>query len=147
MSLMCPPVVGQNRLARRVFGWSREGSMMEATPGLPCLNLKSSENCHRCCTRCASPLFDLLRARFAEQQELCSSGGTHMRFPISHENGEQGHALDYVCCGFSFSYSAHQNHFDHNLVSPVHDAGVSDGFDFKHFQYNEVSPSSYPCSI
>jgi len=68
------PCCGPKHLARRVFGWRRGGSMMEATPGLPCLNLKSSESCHRYCITCASPLFDLLRARCAKQQELCSSG-------------------------------------------------------------------------
>jgi hypothetical protein len=64
--LMCPSVVGQNRLARRVFGRRRGGPMMEPTAGLPCLNLKSSENCHRYCTTCALLLFDLLRARYAK---------------------------------------------------------------------------------
>ncbi len=120
---MCSPVVGQNRLARRVFGWSRGGSMMEATPTLPCLNLKSSENCHRCCTTCA---FTVIRSI---ARSPCKTTGTllvglspaarctHMRFPISHENG--GHAFNYVCCRLSLPTPPIKNHFDHNLVSPV----------------------------
>ena len=123
------PVVGQNHLARRVFGWWRRGgSMMEATLGLPCLNLKTSENCHRCCTTCASSLFDLLRAHCAKQRRdsarRVAARRTHMRFPISHENGEQGNALNYACCGFPLATPLIKNHFDHNLVSRFNDSGA-----------------------
>jgi hypothetical protein len=120
MSLMCSPVAGQNRLARRVFGWSRGGSMMEATPGLPCLNLKSSENCHLVLHNlCLTVIRSIARSPCKTTRNSArrvAVGSTHMRFPISHENGEQGHALNYVCCGFPLATPPIKNHFDHDFM-------------------------------
>ncbi len=50
-----PKSLGTSGVRVVEWRWPYDGS----NTGLPCLDLKSSENCHRRCTTCASPLFDL----------------------------------------------------------------------------------------
>lgn len=127
--------------------------MMEATPrpSVPYCNLKSSENCHRYCTSQLAPHHYSIYCALAVQNSKNSARravtrSTHMRFSISHENGEQGHASNYVCCGFPLATPPVKTSLITIYVSRVRDSGAPDGFDFKHFQYNDVSPSSYSCS-